>query len=79
MDQLVFVRGGDFEQAVDDVVGGDAVAFGGEIYDEAMPEHGLGQFADVFEGDMRPAVDERAGFRAEDQELRGRGPAPQAS
>src|SRR4029078_9064100 len=64
MDQLVFVRGGDFEQAVDNVVRRDAVAFGGEIYDEAMTEHGLGKFTNVFQGDMRPAVNERAGFGA---------------
>ncbi len=56
---------------VDDVVAGDAVAFGGEIHDEAMPQHRLGQGADVFEGDVRPAVNERAGFGAENQELRG--------
>ena len=71
MDELVFVRGGDFEQAIDDVVGGDAVALGGEIHDEAMAKHRLGQCADIFERDVRPAVDESAGLCAEDQELRG--------
>src|SRR3954471_22575800 len=70
MDQLVFVRGSCFKQAIDNLVGSDAVAFGGEIYDEPVPEHGLGQFANVFKGDVRPAMDERAGFRSENQELR---------
>src|SRR3954462_14992793 len=71
MDQLVFVRGSDFEQAVDDVVGSDAVAFGGEIHDEAMSKNRLGQFAYVFECDMRPAVDQCAGFGAENEKLCG--------
>src|SRR3954465_1842075 len=70
MDQLVFVRGSCFEQAIDNLVGGDAVAFGGEIYDKPVPEHWLGQFANIFECNMRPAVDKRAGFSAENQELR---------
>ena len=38
MDELVFVRGGDFEEAVDDAIGVDAVAFGGEIHDDPMAE-----------------------------------------
>ena len=49
MDQLVFVRGGDVEQLVDEVVGRDAFAFGGEIHNEPMPQHRLGQGLDVFQ------------------------------
>ncbi len=70
MDELVFVRGCDVEQSVDDVVGGDAVALGGEVHDEPMAQHRLGQGADVFHGHVRPAMNQRPGLRAEDQELR---------
>src|SRR5215218_6836990 len=48
MNQLVFVRGGDFKQAVDNVVASNAIAFGREIHDQPMTEHGLGQCADIF-------------------------------
>jgi len=71
MDQLIFVRRSYFEQAVDDVVGRNAVAFGGEIYDQPVTENRLDQFTNVFQGNMRPAVNKRASFGAKDQELRG--------
>src|SRR4051812_21919234 len=67
MDELVFVRGSCCQQAVDNMIGCNAVAFSGEIYNKPVPEHRLGQFADVFEGNMRPAVDESAGFCAKDE------------
>ena len=62
MDQLVFVRGGDFEQVIDDVIRRDAVAFGRKIDDQPVPQHGLGQRLDVFHRDVRPSTDQRAGL-----------------
>src|SRR4051812_5914044 len=70
MNQLVFVRRGDFKQAVDNVVAGTAIAFGGEIHDEPMAKHGLSECADVFQGNVRPAVDKCPGLGAENQKLR---------
>src|SRR6185369_443854 len=69
MDQLVFVRGGNFKQAVDDVVRSDAVALGREVYDKAVRQDGLGALANVFEGDMGTAVNKSASIRTADQEL----------
>src|ERR671918_354347 len=39
MEELVFVRGGNFKEAVDDLIGRDAVALGGEIHHDTMPQH----------------------------------------
>jgi hypothetical protein len=71
MNQLVFVCRGDFKQSVDDMVGRDAVALGGEINDEAMAEHRFGKCGDIFERDVRPAVHQGPGFGAENEELSG--------
>src|SRR5947208_1104514 len=59
MNQLVFVGGCDVKQAIDDLVGRNAVAFGGKIHDEPVPEHGLDQCADVFQCDVRPTLNQR--------------------
>src|SRR3954463_1158928 len=69
MDQLVFVGGSDFEQAIDNVVASNAVAFGGEVYDQPVTEDGLGQCANVFQGDVRTAMHQCAGLRSEYEEL----------
>src|SRR6266566_331731 len=69
MDQLVFVGGCDIEQSVDNLVRGNAIAFGGEIDDQAMSQHGLGQRADVLQRDVWTAVDERAGLGPQYEEL----------
>src|SRR5215213_9552436 len=65
MNQLVFVGGSDFEQAIDNVVAINAIAFGGEIYDQPMTEHGLSECTDILQGDVRPAADQRPGFSSE--------------
>ena len=65
MDELVFVRGSDFEEAVDDAIGVDAVAFRGEVDDDTMAEHRLRERADIFERHMRPTVNQGACFRTE--------------
>ena len=70
MDELVFVRRGDFEELVDDVVARDAVALGGKIHDDAVPQHRFSQGADVFQRHMRTAMNERAGLGAQYQKLR---------
>ena len=49
----------------------DAVAFGGEVDDQAVPQHRLGQRLDVLGRDVRPAVQQCPGLAAEDQELHG--------
>src|SRR5689334_20668008 len=65
MDELIFVRRSYFKQAVDDVVGRNAVALGGEVYDQTMAENRCGQLANVFQGNMGPAMNECASFGAE--------------
>ncbi len=65
MDQLVFVRGGGVDELVDDLIAGDAVAFRREIHDDAVAQHRLGEGSNVFERYVRPAINQRTGFRAE--------------
>src|SRR5687767_12945185 len=48
-----------FKQAIDNVVGGNAVALGGEVHDDAVAKHGLGERLNVVNGDVRATVHER--------------------
>src|SRR3954466_8511742 len=65
MNKLVFVRRSDFEQAVDDVIGIDAIAFGGKIHHDAMAKHRFGERANIFERHMRTTMNKRAGLGPE--------------
>ncbi len=59
------------EQLLDDRVGGDAFGRGGEVGQDAVPQHRVGQRLDVVGRDVRPAVEQGAGLAAEDQVLHG--------
>ena len=66
------------EQPVDDVVGRDPFALGGEVDHQPMPQHRLGQGLDVVGRDVRAAVQQRPGLGAQDQELHGPRPGAPA-
>src|SRR5688500_402391 len=75
--ELVFLGGGAGDQAVDDFVGADSVALRGEVHDQAVPQHRLGQGLDVVRADVRSAADQGPRLAAQDQELhRSRAGAP---
>src|SRR5262245_5926557 len=76
MDQGVFVRGGDFQEVVDDVVGGDTFALGGEIHHQPVPQHRFGERLNVLDRHVRSALYQGPRFRAQDQELRRPWPGP---
>jgi len=48
----------------DDLLGGDAVGIGGEVRQDAVPEHGLGDAPHIIGRDGRAAREERMRFRA---------------
>src|SRR5262249_16672425 len=54
--QLALAAGGFLEQALDHDVGGDALGGGGEVGQEAVPQHRLGQGLDVLGLDVGAAV-----------------------
>ena len=57
------------EQAVDDHVGGDAFGLGGEVRDDAVAQHRVGDRGHVLGGDVRAAVDRRVRLGTQDQVL----------
>src|SRR5262245_37083825 len=64
--ELVFLGGSAGDQAVDDLVGGHAVALGREVDDQAVPQHGLGQGLNVIGADVRAAAQEGPCLAAQD-------------
>src|SRR3954470_18523031 len=76
--ELVFLGGCAGDQAIDDLVGADAVALGGEVDHEAVPQHGLGQRLNIVGADVRSPAKKCSRFTAENQKLhspRARAPA----
>src|SRR4051812_24000921 len=63
--ELVFLGGCAGDQAVDDLVGGNAVALSREVHHEAVPQHGPGERLDIVGRDMRPPAEERPRLAAE--------------
>ncbi len=61
------------KQSVDDFVGAHARGFGGEGGEDAVAEDGVGDFLDVFGGDVDAAVEDGAGFSGEDEVDAGAG------
>ena len=59
------------QQLLDHRVGRDAFGGGGEVRQDAVPQHRQGQRLDVLGLDVRPAVQQRPGLGAEDQVLHG--------
>src|SRR5262245_27436127 len=59
------------EQAIDDRVGRHAFRLRVEVGDDAMPQHGVRQGADVLEADVIAAARQRTRLAAEHQILRG--------
>src|SRR6476646_1093693 len=51
--ELVFLGGSAGDQAIDDLVGGDAVALGGEIHDQPVTQHRFDQGLNVIGRDVR--------------------------
>src|SRR3954464_5817742 len=74
--KLVFLGGGAGDQAIDNLVGADAVAVGGEIDDQAVPQHGPGQRLNARRRDVCPPAQERPCLGAQNQKLHG--PRPRA-
>ena len=60
MEELVFVLRSGIKELVDDLIGSDAIALGGEIHNDAVTQHGLGERGNIFKRHMRPAVHECA-------------------
>src|SRR5688500_17464188 len=67
--QLVFLGGCAGDQAVDDFVRIHSVALCGEVHDQAVPQHGLGERLDIVGGDMRAALEQCPGLAAENEKL----------
>src|SRR5439155_27013374 len=63
-----------FEQLLNNMVRTDAVAVGAEAGGEAVPHHGAGDVADVFGGNVDPAVEEGVGLCPQEQRLAGARP-----
>src|SRR5262245_12891624 len=70
-DFLRFAAWDGLDNAVDDVVGGDAFGFGVEGWDNAMAQHGFGQRDNVVVRNMEAAAQDGADFAAEDEVLAG--------
>ena len=71
MGQLVLMRGRGCEKSGDEVVGGDPFALGGEIDDQAVTQHRLGQGLNVFDRHVGPTLDQGPCLGANNQELHG--------
>src|SRR5436190_14463888 len=57
--ELVFLGGGAGNQSIDDLVGADAVALGGEVDNQAVPQDGLHQRLNVVGRNVGPAAKQR--------------------
>src|SRR6266850_6080977 len=65
-------RAGDgFDKSFDDALDGNALGFGAVIEEDAVAEGWIGQCLNVFHCDVRAALEERACFCAENEELSG--------
>src|SRR5688500_15957095 len=69
--ELVFFGGSDAEDFVDNRVGVDPFALGGEVHDQPVPQHRLSERLDVFGRYIAAAMQQGARLGAEDQELHG--------
>lgn len=54
---------------VDNFVGVDAVALGGEVYHDAVPQHRPGEGLNVVSGDMGATAEQGPRFAAQNEEL----------
>jgi hypothetical protein len=71
--ELAFAGWRFLDEPLDDGVGGESFADGGEVGDDAMSEDGSGKFLDVFDIGGGASVEECAGFGTEEQVLDGAG------
>src|SRR5690606_23555829 len=62
------------QQSLDDIDGGNAVGFGVEAGDDAVPKDGNGHLPHVFDEGRQASVERSKGFGSEDQILRGARP-----
>ena len=69
--KLVFGRRCRRYDAIDHIVTGHPVTFGGKIDHHAVPEDGFGQLLDVVDRDMKTTFQQCPGLAAEDQKLDG--------
>src|SRR4051812_4318531 len=75
--ELVFLGGSAGDQSVDDLVGADSVALGGEIDDQAVTQHRLRERLNVIRRDVGAPSQQRPGLAAQNQKLhRPRAGAP---
>ena len=77
--QLVFAGGGDRNDPLDQIVGRDALALGGETQHQPVPQHRLGQGLHVLAGDVGPALQQARALAPRVRNWTARGPAPQLS
>src|SRR5579883_2703947 len=69
--QLAVLGGRFLNQFLDDRVGGDAFRGRGEVSENAMPQHRIGQCLNILCLDMDAAMQQSAGLAAENEILHG--------
>src|SRR5690606_8193511 len=62
--QLVFLRGSHRQNTFDNIVRGNAIAFGGEIDDQPMAQDGLGKRLDIVRRNVGTPMQQRPGLAA---------------
>ena len=59
-------------------IGVQALAGGGEVEDDPVPQHGQGKRADIVAGDVEPPLEHDVGLGGQDERLSSAGPAAEA-